>query len=97
MRIELTEEEMWDIDHKMNKSFYNRKTCERCRKRFDGGRTMSMFNSETICLWCQEVEKLHPKYGEACKAEKMAHKKGIKYFCGIGVNKQELDKIEGGC
>lgn len=97
MRVDLTPKEEMEIDVEHARSFFSRKTCERCKQKIEDGRTMSMFNSETICLWCKEVEELHPQYDEACKADKMASRKGIKYFCGIGVKKEELDKIEGGC
>ena len=32
--------------------FFTTRTCDRCGRRLDGGRTMSMFNEQTICMDC---------------------------------------------
>lgn len=93
----LTQSERQELSYKLNKSFFGRKTCERCRASLEDGRTLSMFNSETICLWCKEVEELHPDYEKARIEDKKAYNKGLKFFVGIGVDKEDLDKIENGC
>lgn len=38
-----------------NDSFFRKEHCDRCGKKLDG-RTMSWFNSETICLECSAEE-----------------------------------------
>ena len=48
--------------------FLNKKSCDRC-----GGpleiRIMSMMNEDVICNNCCQIEKTHPMYEEAKKAE----------------------------
>lgn len=57
--------------------------CERCKKE-SMGMTMSMFNTQMICLECSEKEETHPKYEQARKAEIEEIKKGNLDFIGIG-------------
>lgn len=45
---------------------------------------MSMFNTQTICMDCNDSEKQHPKYKEAQQAELEAVKAGNYNFPGIG-------------
>lgn len=58
--------------------------CDRC-----GNETfstiMSKFNTEMICLKCNQAEKKHPRYGEADQAEINEIKKGNMNFPGIGL------------
>ena len=42
--------------------------CERCRKETNIT-TMSMFNTQTICMNCKKIEKEDPRYDEAVKAD----------------------------
>jgi hypothetical protein len=57
--------------------------CERC-----GEATlvtiMSMFNTQIICLDCEEEEKKDPRYEEARKAEAEACLRGEFSFPGTG-------------
>ena len=52
--------------------------------RLDGGRTMSRFNTDCLCLACAEAEKYHPRYREAVEAELAEIRKGNYNFKGIG-------------
>jgi len=45
---------------------------------------MSRFNTEIICLDCEEKEKKHPRYEEARQAELDACRRGDFNFPGIG-------------
>lgn len=61
--------------------------CERCGKKVIAT-TMSVFNTETICVGvpdsCKERERRHPKYEEARAAEVAAVRGGNFNFPGIG-------------
>lgn len=57
--------------------------CARCGKE-TSMHTMSMFNSDDICLECLEKEKAHPQYREACEAVRSAEREGDYNFKGIG-------------
>ena len=45
---------------------------------------MSFFNTETICIDCQDKERKHPKFIEAQRAEEYQLSKGDYNFVGIG-------------
>jgi hypothetical protein len=55
--------------------------CERCGS--DGITTMSIFNTQTICLKCKELEKKDPDYDAAVKAERDAVSRGDYNFPGV--------------
>ena len=64
--------------------FLSRTTCERCGGSLAGGRTTSMFSSETICMACKEAERRHPDYQKAVDAELAEIHKGNLNLKGIG-------------
>lgn len=68
-------------DH--NRHFFDAQTCDRCHGPLLA-RTMSRFNTDTICLPCQTKEKAHPDYPKAAAAELEAVKQGNYNFGGIG-------------
>jgi recombinational DNA repair protein (RecF pathway) len=57
--------------------------CERCGTQTTTT-TMSRFNTETICMSCEEREKKHPLYKKAQEAELKAVQQGNFNFPGIG-------------
>ena len=57
--------------------------CDRCNKE-TATWTMSRFNTQQICPHCQERERNHPRYREACEAERAAVLSGDYNFPGIG-------------
>lgn len=57
--------------------------CERCTIETNT-HTVSMFNTQAICMDCKETEKGHPKYKEACRTEFEEVRKGNFNFEGIG-------------
>ena len=58
--------------------------CQRCKKE-TLIHTMSMFNTQEICLECEEREKDSPRYQEAREAELKAVQSGNYNFKGIGL------------
>lgn len=57
--------------------------CERCGNDTKT-HTMSMFNTETICMDCKERERKHPLYKMALEADRQEVLKGNYNFKGIG-------------
>lgn len=66
---------------KRDRSWPNR--CDRCDAELDVS-TMSMFNTEVICMACQEREHRHPLYAQARDVERAACSRGDYNFPGIG-------------
>lgn len=65
--------------------FFTTRRCDRCGRTLDGGRTMSMFNEQTICMDCADKERKRPDYEAARDAEIAAVRAGNRYFKGIGL------------
>ena len=63
--------------------FFTQKTCDRCGGSLSGGRIMSMYSTECLCLDCKEKEKDRADYQAAVKAELDEVKKGNMNFNGI--------------
>jgi predicted sulfurtransferase len=65
--------------------FFNTEVCDRCRQPFGNeARTMSRFNTDTICMPCKDKERAHPDYKRAEEAELAAVRSGDYNFPGIG-------------
>ena len=75
------------IKERKNKmdTFFTQKTCDRCGASLAGGRTMSMYNTETICMKCKEAERKRSDYEAAREAERVACAAGDRNFKGIGL------------
>jgi hypothetical protein len=56
--------------------------CERCHKSSGGVTTMSIFNSEVICMSCKEKEKKDPEYLAASLEELESVRAGDMNFSG---------------
>ena len=65
--------------------FFTKTACDRCGGTLGGGRTMSMFNTETICMACAEAERKRKDYEAARQAEIAAVKAGDMNFKGVGL------------
>jgi hypothetical protein len=63
--------------------FLNKKYCDRCGESLKGGRTMSMFNENCICMSCKEKETMDPEYRKAVEADQEEIKKGNFNYKGI--------------
>ena len=72
----------------MADKFFTQKFCDRCRGSLDGGRIMSMFNEDCICMACYEKERQHSEYKTAADAENAETRKGNYNFKGIGYPKK---------
>ena len=70
----------------MDKLFTQTK-CDRCGGSLEKGRTMSMFNTECICMECKAKERERADYQEATTAVRDAESKGDRNFPGIGYKK----------
>ncbi len=64
--------------------FFKARVCCRCGGSLEGGRIMSRFNTDVLCMKCSEAERKRPDYEEARKAEEREIMKGNYYFKGIG-------------
>lgn len=60
--------------------------CHRCGKE-SMIYTMSRFDTDLICMECEEAERAHPRYKEAVEAEAAACRRGNYNFPGIGYTK----------
>lgn len=59
-------------------------TCDRCQEA-TSVTTMSRFNTEIICVPCEEREQAHPEYEMARAAEEAAVRAGNLNFKGVGL------------
>ena len=71
----------------MKDSFFGKKCCDRCGKPLDGGRIMSMFNTQCICMECSGEERRRPDFKKAREADDAQILKGNYNFKGIGLGK----------
>lgn len=65
--------------------FFSQKYCDRCGGDLSGGRIMSKFNTDCICMDCKCKETKMAEYNSACEAEIVAVKRGETNFQGIGL------------
>ena len=63
--------------------FFTQKSCDRCGGSLSGGRIMSMYSTECLCLDCKEKEKDRADYQAAVQAELDEVKKGNLNYKGI--------------
>ena len=72
----------------MRDPFFSKTRCDRCGGTLDGGRIMSMFNEQVICMACKEKERQRPDYHDAVEADNAAIRRGDRNFPGIGLKKK---------
>ena len=70
----------------MTDRFFAQRTCDRCHKPLTGGRTMSRYNDDCICMECDKKEHEREDYPKASEAEREAVKRGDLNFPGIGMD-----------
>lgn len=63
--------------------FFRKKVCDRCGAPLTV-RTMSMFNTDVICMDCKKKERDRPDYHKAVEADNAAIRRGDRNFKGIG-------------
>ena len=66
--------------------FFKKTKCDRCHGDFNGCRTMSMFNTQVICMTCKEKEQQRADYRKAVEADHAEIRKGNYNFQGIGLD-----------
>ena len=71
-------------------TFFSRNNCDRCGASLEGGRIMSMYNTDCICMECKKRERLRKDYKAASDAENEAVKAGNLSFKGIGFKEESL-------
>ena len=49
--------------------FFTQTKCDRCGGSLEGGRIMSMFNTDCLCMKCKEEERKRPDYKDAQEAD----------------------------
>ena len=64
--------------------FFTQKYCDRCHKELTGGRTMSMYNEDCICMECKAKETQRSDYRKAVEADHEQIRQGNYNFKGIG-------------
>lgn len=65
--------------------------CPRCGEYTNNQTTMSVFNTDTICIPCKEKEKQDPDYQLAVDTEATEVRKGNYNYPGIYPNYKPLD------
>ena len=68
----------------MTDKFFTQKHCDRCGGSLEGGRIMSMFSEECICMECSKKERELPEFKEAVRTELEQINAGNYNFEGIG-------------
>lgn len=64
--------------------FFTQKHCDRCYGSLEGGRIMSMFNEDCICMECSLKERQRDDYKRALEADHEQIIQGNYNFKGIG-------------
>ena len=49
--------------------YFTQKHCDKCGGNLNGGRTLSAFNLDVLCMGCKEKEKQDPDYQKAVEAD----------------------------
>lgn len=63
--------------------FFTQKYCDRCGKELKGGRIMSMYNEQCICMECKKKEEERADYKEAQRVELEQVRQGNYNYRGI--------------
>ena len=64
-------------------SFFTQRLCDRCGDSLNGGRIMSMFNTDCICMKCKVEEERDPEYQKAREFEREQVQKGNYNYKGM--------------
>ena len=63
--------------------FFSQKHCDRCKGSLKGGRILSMFSEDVLCMSCKDKETKDPEYKRAVEADHKEIKKGNFNYKGI--------------
>lgn len=67
----------------MKDNFFSKTKCDRCGGSLAGGRIMSMFNTDCICMKCKDEERKDPEYAKAEEADIQQIRQGNYNYQGI--------------
>lgn len=67
----------------MRDRFFSQSYCSRCGGDLSEGRTMSMFNTDCICMSCKDKERSDSEYRKAQQAELEQVQQGNYNYEGI--------------
>ena len=76
----------------MSDRFFTVAKCDRCGASLEGGRIMSMFNTDCICMDCHKKERNLPEFKHAVDAEIAEIRRGNYNFKGIGYPAEVMQK-----
>lgn len=76
----------------MTDRFFTAAKCDRCGASLEGGRIMSMFNTDCICIDCHKKEQELPDFKQAAEAEIAEIRRGNYNFKGIGYTADVTEK-----
>ena len=76
----------------MRDEFFTKKYCDRCGKSLDGGRIMSMYNEDCICMECKEKETKRADYKEAVRKDTEEYLKKYKINVEYGEKSDTKNK-----
>lgn len=68
----------------MSDRFFTATKCDRCGASLEGGRIMSMFNTDCICMDCHKKERELPEFKQAAETKLAEIRRGNYNFEGIG-------------
>ena len=68
----------------MTDRFFTATKCDRCGASLEGGRIMSMFNTDCICMDCHRKEQGLPAFKQAAEADVAEIRRGNYNIEGIG-------------
>lgn len=80
----------------MGDPFFTKEKCDRCGGDLSGGRIMSMYNEDCICMECKAKERQRVDYTEAQRVELEQVKQGNTHFPGIGYKEDDQMGGRGG-
>lgn len=63
--------------------FFTQKYCDRCGGSLEGGRIMSMYSTDCICMACKEKESHRSDYHKAVEADNAEIRIGNYNYKGI--------------
>ena len=67
--------------------FLSMTKCDRCGESLTGGRIMSTYNHQCLCLKCKAAEEKRSDYHVALEMERQAVKHGVCNYPGIGLGR----------
>ena len=73
------------IKEEMMDRFFTQTKCDRCGGSLSGGRIMSMYNDDCICMACKDKEMRRDDYSKAVEADHAQIRAGNYNYASIGL------------